>query len=287
MKRKTGDVGEPGAGLAKVARQFCGLHELSEVVRSLRNPAQNVFGADLGKYQGSKRPVECREDDEAARPHAADTGIDEGLPVCDMLDDLQCHHGIEGGPAGCQVLEGAFPPVDNKARTFRVAAGHGDGLGRSIDPRHVAAQPGERVGDQPAAASCIDDLQSLEGPCEIAVEFEVGDELRAKVRKAHGVETVEHPERPRLVPPLIGKDREGADFLRIDGRAPAQGVEHVPVFGLWPAVASAAAGRMAVPAQQSAGPGWRRTEVPGKICCGVPVGHLLASRGFPEYVGPT
>ena len=287
MKGKTGDIGEHGAGLAEVACQFGGLHELSEVVCSLRNPAQNVFGADLGKCQGSKRPIECREDDEAAWPHAADTGIDEGLPVCDMFDDLQCHYGIDGGPAGRQVLKGALPPVDGKAGTFRVTAGHGDGLRRSIDSRHGTAQPGERFGDQPAAASRIDDLQSLEGSCEIAIEFEVGDELRAKVGKAHGVETVEHPERSRLVPPLIGKVREGADLLRVDGCASAEGVEHVPVPGLCPAVASAAAGRMTVPAQLATDPGWRRAEVPGKICCGVPVGHLLASRGFPEYVGPT
>ena len=65
-------------------------------MRALRQPAQDVFGADDGEAEGFQRAVERGDEDQPAGLEQPGAGRDEGGGIGDMLDDLHVEDDVEG-----------------------------------------------------------------------------------------------------------------------------------------------------------------------------------------------
>ena len=125
-------------------------------MRPARDPAQHIFGADDGHQEGLGGPVDGRGDDAAARLYqTGDCGEEEGRVGC-VLDHLERQHGIEAVLLLQQILRRRFAVIDGETGILGMAARYGDRPRVGIDSGDGKSQPGQRLGDDAAAASDIE-----------------------------------------------------------------------------------------------------------------------------------
>src|SRR6056297_2561921 len=95
-------------------------------------------------------------------------------------------------------------------------AGCFDVLSRGVDGGDIAAEPGERFGNEAATAAYVKAIEPQQRAACGGFECEVADGGLADIAQSRRTDTVEHPERPRGIPPLVGKRGELLEFTRVD-----------------------------------------------------------------------
>ena len=83
-----------------------------------RQPAQDVFGADLGQGQGLDRAVQGGDDHQAVRRQHGRTGAQEIPRIGDMLDHFHIEDHIEGARPFRQQLLGRGGPIGDVQALF-------------------------------------------------------------------------------------------------------------------------------------------------------------------------
>ena len=199
------------------AGEFRRSRESLEAVRARRQPAQQVFRADLRLEQARRRAVEGREKHGPAGLEQSRRRADEGAEVRDMLDELQRENGIEAF-AGQRFDRGAAV-VDVEAGRFCMGARDRDGLRFRIDSGNLCAQARQRFRDEAAAAAGIQHAEAGQRTRRQRIPAEaLGDPVAhpADPDRIHGMQRLELTLR---VPPFVRYGGETPGFLRVQGRA--------------------------------------------------------------------
>ena len=182
---------------------------LLPVMGADRQPAQQVFGAELRHQKGPRRAVQRREEQQSA-------GLDE--PRRGRQEGRRVRRRARSPPA--PLRPGTCAPSASRSSATPVAVGRWPDPGRSACARAAASAspaasspstskplPGQRLGRQAGAAADIQQSQSLQrrrclrrGP-------------RGDPADARRVHPVQRPHRPVRVPPARRQRVEARDLL--------------------------------------------------------------------------
>ena len=102
--------------------------EFPPLVGPARQPTEHVFGPDDGEEIGLSRPVERRRDERATRIQQQRGGVEEGVVIGNVLDDLHRQYDIEP-LAGCSKRLGSHREiVDGKPDLLGMGASRQHGF---------------------------------------------------------------------------------------------------------------------------------------------------------------
>ena len=99
----------------------------------------------------------------ASRPHQRRGRSQEELRVGNVLDHFERQHGVEPLDASRDRFGGGDAVVDRQSGRRGVGAGRSDRRLAGVDPGYGKAEASHRFGDQPAAATDIDEAEPGEG----------------------------------------------------------------------------------------------------------------------------
>lgn len=126
-------------------------------------PAHDPLCADDAHRKAFGGSVQGADDHCAAWHGKLAAGRCEGLWIGHMLDDLEGKHCIELTALIQKRFGGGFEIFDLQPHLLRMQAGHADIAAGGIRAGDCGAQPRQRLGHQPAAASDIEDVKAGEG----------------------------------------------------------------------------------------------------------------------------
>jgi hypothetical protein len=121
------------------------------------HPAQQIFGADDGQQIGLCRPVDGCGDHQPAGAYRRRAGLDEGVDVGDMLDDLEGRDDVEGLAGHREFLGRRRPIVDVEAAARRMCPGDLDILLGRIDGDDGSVEAPERLRNDAGTAADIEE----------------------------------------------------------------------------------------------------------------------------------
>ncbi|MNT69960.1 hypothetical protein D3C72_2083100 [compost metagenome] len=91
-----------------------------------------------------------------------------------MLDDFPVEDHVEGFAGGGERFRGHGAIVDLDPRLGGMGAGDADIALGGVRAEHVGTHPGDRLGEQPAAAADVEDAQAFERAMGLGVAAEMG-----------------------------------------------------------------------------------------------------------------
>jgi hypothetical protein len=142
--------------------------------------------------------------------------LHEQRHVGDVLHHLHGEHDVEPLAGLRQLLGGGTAVVDRQIGKRGVLLRRLDVGRRRVYPHHVGAQPGQRLGQDAAAAADVEDAQALERVEPPGVAVEASGDPVADVADAQRIELVQRRHLAARVPPFGGQRREALDLGRVD-----------------------------------------------------------------------
>src|SRR5207237_10186828 len=216
------EAGEAGCGEAvapQTEHEFGRPHKAPPIMRTTRQPAQQVFGTDDCQRKGLRGAVQGRADKDPARPDQGTEPGEERLAIGDVLDDCQREGNVETRAGGADLFDAGGAVVDREAARIGMGAGDIDCRGIGVDPGHRKAEPGHWLGDKAAAAADIEQGQAVERPEGTGVAAKGCEQLPPDEIEADGVYSMERAKAALGVPPAGAVRSEAIDVVRIYGVA--------------------------------------------------------------------
>ncbi len=223
IKDNAGLVDDMQIGGAQCRGKLARRHELRPFMRALRNPVQDIFGAENGESVAFQCAVERRRDEETVRANQARRQGDECLHVAHMFEDLHRQDDVKAASFRRERFGGGAEIVDGEAGFFGMPARHIDiGRGR-IDRHHMRAEAAQSFRQNPGAAANVENGEPGERRARMrcAASFRPGAAARdetAQIIDPRRVELMQRPHRTARVPPVFPEPVEPGDLVRIDAR---------------------------------------------------------------------
>ena len=138
--------------------------------------------------------------------------------VGDVLDHLHGQHHVEALALVGQLLRGGAAIVDRSPAWAACARAASILASAGIGADHRGAEPGQRLGQDAAAAADVEDAQARQAaePLGVAVEMR-GRRLVADIAEPHRIELVQRRHLAARVPPFGGQRRKPLDLGLVDG----------------------------------------------------------------------
>ena len=138
----------------------------------------------------------------------------------DVLDHLHRQHHVEFLALVGERFGRDRAIIDDEVGLRRMLAGHRDIRLGGVGAQHIGTQPGERLGQDTAAAADIEDAQAGQAADLARIPAKMGRDLVADIGEPDRIELVQHRHGAALVPPLRGELRKLLDLGPIDGGLP-------------------------------------------------------------------
>src|SRR5487761_2176576 len=206
-----GVVGHPDyrqrveARAARECRDFRRAQEARPVVRAPGQQLQHVFGAEDRKDVGLGVGIQGREHDAAAGLRQRGAGGDRRGGLRNVLEQLETGDDIETRRhLGGERLGGRQPVVDARPRFELVQSPSADRLVGESDADAMRARARNRLGEDAAAATDIDDALAVDS---------AGDLLDP--RKPQWIDVVQRLELAARIPPAVRERRKLGELRRI------------------------------------------------------------------------
>ena len=170
--------------------EFCRRDELVPAMRALRQPAENVFGADDCQRESLWRAVDGGDEHQPAGLHHRAAGFHEEVHVCDVLNDFKVEHDVELLASLGKGFGGGLAVVHGHAGFFCVDLGNLDICARGVGGDNLGSQSCHRFGYQSAAAAYVEDAQAFKRFARLRAVAEMAADMIADIGKADRVELV-------------------------------------------------------------------------------------------------
>ena len=171
-------------------------------MRASRKPPKHVFRTDDRHDETPGRPVDRRTDHQPSGVQECGARIDKGARVRNMFNDLHGENDVKALAALDKRFRRRTQVPDVESRLFRMRFRRTDTCLGRINTRHIGAQAGHGLADQPPATADVNEFQIPKRLRIAPVTLELGANLAENVIQPTWVQHVKGTELSVGRPPL-------------------------------------------------------------------------------------